>query len=166
MAMSLNGMIARDDDREDFLSDEGWKYFVGLAREHGNFVIGRRTLEVVRENYEEGFDQLENLEKVVVSANKDYNLGEGYNLVCSPNEALDYLKAKNYSSALLTGGAKLNSSFAKAGLIDEIILNIEPVVIGSGKRLFEAEKFELAVELIDTQKFGAGGVRLRYRVIG
>ena len=40
-------------------------------------------------------------------------------------------------SVVVTGGSKMNSSFAKSGLIDEVILNVEPVIIGEGIPLFD-----------------------------
>ena len=48
MATSINGMIARENGDEDFLSHDNWISFKKLAEEIGFFIIGRKTYEVVQ----------------------------------------------------------------------------------------------------------------------
>ena len=44
MAISANGIIATETGDEEFLSHENWEKFCELAREFGNFIVGRNTL--------------------------------------------------------------------------------------------------------------------------
>lgn len=48
-------------------------------------------------------------------------------------------------------------------LIDEYRLYVHPVVIGQGKRLFEASDITIDLRLAETRTFGNGVVLLRYR---
>ena len=48
MAMSLNGIIAKEDGNEDFLSHKNWETFSELVNTFGNFVVGRKTHEAVK----------------------------------------------------------------------------------------------------------------------
>ncbi len=47
-------------------------------------------------------------------------------------------------------------SFMELGLIDEYYLNINPVVIGSGKPLFKDIKNKIQLELISSKEFDTG----------
>src|SRR3989344_1480518 len=132
MAMSMNGMIAREDGSEEFLSDAHWQAFVALAKEHGNIIVGHSTYKVVKKwDYGFGFDDLKDVTKVVLSR-RSITLPEGYLHADSPEAALKLLKKDGFSSALVAGGARINSAFAKAGLCDEVVLGIEPVLVGRG----------------------------------
>ncbi len=164
MAISANGLIARENGNEDFLSHANWNKFCDLANTHKNFIVGRKTYEAVK-NWKDGysFDDL-NVEKVVVSQDASYVLDVSYTLATSPQDALVKLAEKGFQETLLTGGSALNTAFAKAGLIDEIILNVEPIIIGRGISLFSSDEFELPTELMDTSKSAAGIVTLHYKV--
>lgn len=48
MAMSLNGIIARKNGDEDFLSSNNWNSFSELVKTFKNFIIGRKTFEAVK----------------------------------------------------------------------------------------------------------------------
>ena len=163
MAMSVNGMIARKNGEEDFLSHKNWEKFVSLANEHKNFVVGRKTYEAVKrwgEDY--SFDDFVGVEKVVISKNTSQKL-KGYTLADSPKDAIAKLSQKGFEKILVTGGATINSAFAKEKLLDEIILNTEPVLIGQGISLFSEENFDIDTELILTEK-NNGTLTLTYKV--
>lgn len=164
MAVSANGLIARENGDEDFLSHENWNKFCDLANKHKNFIVGRKTYEAVK-NWKDGygFDDID-VEKVVVSRDSSYSLDGSYALASSPQDALAKLVEKGFRETLLTGGSALNTAFAKEGLINEIILNVEPVIIGKGIPLFSLEEFELSTTLVSTSKSDAGIVTLHYKV--
>ena len=92
-------------------------------------------------------------------------MDEGYTLASSPENALTKLSEKGFRKVLLTGGANINSAFAKAKLLDEIILNIEPVFIGKGVPLFAPQAFELNLQLISIDKSDKGITTLSYSVV-
>lgn len=166
MAISANGIIATESGNEDFLSHQNWEMFCDLAREFGNFIVGRKTYEAVKK-WSDGynFDDLVGVEKIIISQSKDYDLGEGYTLACSPQEALRKLSDKGFAKALVTGGAKINSEFAKENLLDEIMLNIEPVLVGKGIPLFAPQDFEMKTKLMSVKQSESGIVTLKYGVL-
>jgi len=164
MAISADGFIARKNGDEDFLSHENWEKFCELANKYKNFIVGRKTYEAVKtwkDGY--GFDNL-NVEKIIISQNASYSLDRSYTLATSPQDALVKLEEKGFSEVLLTGGSSLNTAFAKDGLINEIILNIEPVFIGTGIPLFSLDEFELLTELVSVSRSNTGIVTLHYKV--
>jgi len=62
----------------------------------------------------------------------------------------------------VVGGGNLAAQFADAGLLDEIILSVIPVVLGSGKRLLPVEGPTPPLELAASRTLGRGVVELRY----
>lgn len=166
MAISTNGIIATENGNEDFLSHENWEKFCELAREFGNFVVGRKTYEAVKK-WNEGynFDDLVGVEKVIISQDKDFKLDNGYALANSPEEALAKLSKKGFQKILITGGANINSAFAKINLLDEIIFNVEPVLVGKGISVFAPQDFELKLQFVSSNESKKGIITLNYSVV-
>ena len=100
----------------------------------------------------------------IVTRNKNYLSNEGFYLASSPKAALDLLKNEHCTKVLLVGGSNLNYNFAKLGLINEIIVNIEAVVIGEGIPLFFNNDFELNLELLNIKKISNKVLQLHYKV--
>ncbi|BCW19090.1 dihydrofolate reductase family protein [Pseudarthrobacter enclensis] len=66
----------------------------------------------------------------------------------------------------VVGGGNLAAQFAAAGLLDEIILSVIPVVLGDGKRLLPVQGPTPALELTASRTLGRGVVELRYLLGG
>jgi dihydrofolate reductase len=77
-------------------------------------------------------------------------------------EAVRALKA-SAERDLTVGGAELAGHALRAGVVDEIQLFLNPVVVGGGKRALP-DGVRVGLELLDARRFGSGVVYLRYRV--
>ncbi|BAS08837.1 uncharacterized protein YyaP [Arthrobacter sp. Hiyo4] len=62
----------------------------------------------------------------------------------------------------MVGGGNLAAQFANAGLLDDLILSVIPVVLGDGKRLLPLEGPTSPLELTGSRTLGRGIVELRY----
>jgi dihydrofolate reductase len=62
------------------------------------------------------------------------------------------------------GGAALVSSLVRLGLVDELRLVVQPVILGEGKPLFERVRERHALTLLEARPLGSGAVRLTYRL--
>jgi dihydrofolate reductase len=60
------------------------------------------------------------------------------------------------------GSGSIVAQLAEEGLIDEYQVLLNPVVLGSGKTMFEGLKHRLALKLVRTRTFGNGNVLLTY----
>jgi dihydrofolate reductase len=60
------------------------------------------------------------------------------------------------------GGAMLVSSLMNLGLIDEVRLVVQPIILGKGKALFNDVKGRHALKLLEVKPSDAGAVRLTY----
>lgn len=164
MVISPNGYIAREDGNEEWLPYEGWDEFVALAAKLNNIVMGRETYHQVMTRYTgSNFDDIRCQHKVIVTRSVGFTAPEGYAVVHSPEEAVDYIASKGIETLFLIGGGKLNGAFAKRGLIDELQLTMTPHVIGRGRPVFGTEDFDLPLELVDTQQLSGGRVQVRYK---
>lgn len=160
MAVSLDGFIARLNGETPW-SDEEWGSFSEKVKECGNLVMGRKTFEIMIENKE--FDNLGNPFVIVVSK-KGIKIDQ-ITSVSSPEEALSKLKERGFKTALLAGGSKLNSSFLKKELIDEMILDVEPTIFGNGITLFDENNQEIKLKLFTTKKISENTIQLHYEIL-
>ena len=62
----------------------------------------------------------------------------------------------------ITGSATLVRSLLRDGLIDELRLLVHPIVVGSGKRLFEDQAERVPLKLVDSKVFSTGVLYLTY----
>jgi dihydrofolate reductase len=80
-------------------------------------------------------------------------------------EEIERLKQKPGKDLVLLGGAGLANSFMKLGLIDEYRILLVPILLGSGKRLFEQGHERRPLELVGSQAVDTGAVILNYRPV-
>ena len=64
----------------------------------------------------------------------------------------------------VVGGGNVASQFADAGLLDELLVTVVPVVLGEGKPLFDRRLPGGAMQLTGARTFDTGMVELRYDV--
>jgi dihydrofolate reductase len=63
---------------------------------------------------------------------------------------------------LEVGGADLASAVMRLGLIDEVWLYVQPVILGGGRRMLPALEERIHLRLLETRTFRSGVVLLRY----
>jgi dihydrofolate reductase len=64
----------------------------------------------------------------------------------------------------VVGGGNVASQFADKGLLDEVTVTVVPVVLGSGKPLFDRRLPGRPLTLTGTTAFDSGMVELRYEI--
>lgn len=77
-------------------------------------------------------------------------------------EGVAKLKEAPGQDVVIHGSAKLVNALLQLGLIDEYRLMIFPLVVGSGKRLFDEGADTRTLSLVNTQTFSSGVVVLTY----
>jgi dihydrofolate reductase len=61
---------------------------------------------------------------------------------------------------LVLGSAHLTARFAAAGVLDELRIMVCPIVLGSGRSLFEGLKDRISLTLLRLRQFDSGNVLL------
>jgi len=112
--------------------------------------------------------RMNGVRKYVVSTTLEEPLGWNNSTLIGEKvaEEIDKLKRQPGKDISISGSGSLVRSLLKDGLIDELRLMIHPVVVGSGKRLFEEGRDRIALELVDSKTFSTGVVYLTYRPAG
>lgn len=62
------------------------------------------------------------------------------------------------------GGATLATSLLHAGLLDELLLFVHPVILGEGRPLFDGDTGLVELDLLETAPYEGGVVLTRYAV--
>jgi len=167
MAITPNGMIAKENDDTSWVSEVEWQGFSGMIKKHGNMIIGRRTYEIMQKNDEFNKSELNKIKTIVLSNDNSLTIynPEFVSIVQSPKEAINILSNQGFKTAMICGGGGLNSSFMRENLVDEIYLDIEPIIFGRGIKVFAEIDFELKLKLLETKKISDNEIQLHYRVI-
>ncbi len=164
MGITINGYIAKPDGDSQFTSEEDLKSFFDHSKSAGNIIMGKNTfIEASKQGY---FPFPEALNVVLTHEKLDNKWGQNVLFIDkSPKDVLALLKEKGFETAFLAGGGNINSSFIKEKLIDEIYIDVEPVVFGRGIPIFAESDFEFELKLLETKKLNENTIQLHYQVI-
>ena len=159
MAITLDGKIAKNSEHfPNWTSKEDKKLFAKISREHGVVMMGAKTFATFP-------SPLPGRLNVVFTLEKDPPEIEGVKWVTGePEPVLEELEKMGYKSALLGGGAFLNTLSLEKKLIKEIILTIEPKIFGDGISLFNKD-FDLNLQLKEVKKINDNAIMVKYEVI-
>jgi len=175
MAASLDGFIARQDGRVDWLetSDEfagGATLEPGFVEEFLEtidcYVMGSRTYETALRFESQGFGWSYGQKPTFVLTTRDlprtrdtveFHSGDLAQLV---NERL----RPAFRSIWFVGGGALCGECLRLGLADELRYSILPILIGSGISFFDKLDRDVALHLAEVTAYKNGMVELRYDV--
>ena len=174
--VSLDGVMESPDQwRFPYFDEEMGQEIVAAMGQTDAMLMGRV-------NYEEWADfwpqqdpeenpfavHMNGVRKYVVSTTLKEPLGWSNSTLIGENvaEEIAGLKRQTGEDISISGSGSLVRSMLKDGHIDELRLMVHPVVVGSGKRLFEEGVDQIALELVDSKTFSTGVVYLTYRPAG
>lgn len=164
MGITPNGYIAKEDGNSEWTSDEDLDGFYKESKKAKNIILGKNTfLEASRQGY---FPFPGAINVVVTHQTFENKWGKDVIFTDkSPKEILVMLEGMGFDTAFLAGGGMLNASFAREGLIDEIYLDIEPLLFGKGIKLFAETDFACELELLETKNLNKNTIQVHYKVV-
>jgi len=159
MAVTADGKIAKSSDHfPDWTSKEDKKMFVEVTKEHGVVLMGEKTFYTFPKPLPDRLN-------VVFALEKNPPETEGVKWVSGePEKVLEELETMGYKSAILGGGAGLNTQFLQKRLINEIWLTIEPKIFGDGLGVFNGD-FNQDLKLLSVEKLNENSVVMKYEVL-
>ncbi len=174
--VSLDGFA--DHTIADFVDDELLDFFSRLLDETDIELFGRVTYQLMESYWLnihqdpnatrgelEFADRFNSISKIVFS--KSLQKAEWNNTKLVKSDVIEEVKKlkQQHGKNISVGGIHLASTLMNAGLIDEYWILVHPVVVGSGRRLFEGIKEKIKLKLTNTQKFKSGVLALHYLTI-
>jgi dihydrofolate reductase len=161
VAVSLDGFIEGPNGEFDWCytdQDYGMKDF--FKRVDAVF-LGRKSYELAQ-GMEGGTDWMPKMKEYVFS-NTLKEAKDGVSIVSGNiGLAVEQIKKEPGKDIWMFGGASLTESLMNEGLIDEFILAVHPILLGSGKPLFHGIKDRIHLELINSKQYNTGLVSLHY----
>jgi dihydrofolate reductase len=82
------------------------------------------------------------------------------------SEGIRRIKSQDGPDLVLSGSSTLTSTLLEHGLADEVLLAVNPVLLGTGKRFFAEGTPARAFELASTQAFPSGIIFTTCKVVG
>ena len=165
VAASLDGQICRRDGSFDCFPMEGDHIpeYMETLKTFGAVVMGRNTYEV---GLPLGVtDPYPYLDSYVLSKSMDAIPNPRVHLVREDAAAfVGALKRQSGRDIYLCGGGRLAASLFKAGLVDEVIVKLNPLLIGPGIPLFDGLEEPTPLKLAGTKVYESGVVLLSYHV--
>ena len=183
VASTLDGFIAHEDgSHEGFLWDEAYAVAISEAfpetipahcREGEHLAADNKWFDTVlmgRKTYEVGLslgvtNPYPTLKQYVLSRTMTESPDEAVTLVSEePADFVRDLKQGDGKAIWLCGGGALAGSLLNAGLIDKLIVKMNPVFFGGGIPMFAGEVKRADLELTEQRRFDNGVVLLHYRL--
>ena len=165
IATSLDGFIARADGRVDWLdaipnpSQLDYGYGALLAS-IDTTLMGNNTYQTIL-GFGGDFPYPDTI-NYVFSRSKRPDAPNIQYVTQEPAAFVRQLKQGDGKGIWLIGGGQLNTVLLNAGLIDELIISIAPVVIGTGIPLFGSTATEVSWVRTKTESFETGFVQSTY----
>ena len=155
LAMSLDGYIAREDGSVDWLddldtdgSDLGFSSFLDSI---GSIITGRISFDDTKQ-LSNGMWPFKDKDTYVITSKKYEPIDRVIFIQSDITELVKHLKKTNAKDIWLFGGGQLIQYFIANNLIDEYIITTIPIMIGSGKKLFQTVHVESKLELVEVVK--------------
>ncbi|MCC9204166.1 dihydrofolate reductase family protein [Arthrobacter sp. zg-Y769] len=169
VASSLDGFIATEDNRLDWLLQFGFEAFQDdynrFMADVGAVVMGAETYRWLRAEQPESWEYSQPCwvlthreEPAPPSGDVRFFSGEVHEVL---GHARDAAGGRN---VWVVGGGNVAAQFAEAGLLDELWVTYMPVALGSGRRLLPVSGPTAPMHLIAATQFDGGATGLRYAV--
>jgi dihydrofolate reductase len=163
LAVSLDGFIEGANGEYDWcFTDQDYGMSDFLKRIDAIF-YGRKSYEMMLQAEQQGENPFAKIKSFIFS-NSLSKAYEGTELIFGDwIGQVNVLRQQPGKDIWLFGGADLITGFMNANLVDELFLAVHPIVLGSGKPLFQNINERKHFTLIDANHYSTGLVALTYK---
>jgi dihydrofolate reductase len=168
--MSLDGVIESPQEWHfPYWSDEMGEVVGGQMAAADTMLLGRVTYEGFAAYWPTSTDdpqmaaRMNSTPKLVASRTLDTVEWQNSTLIKGDVvEELKKIKQQPGKNLGMTGSVNLLRSLLRAGIVDELVILVHPIVVGKGQRLFEDTGEPVPLKLTDSKTFSNGVVALTY----
>ena len=164
-AVSLDLYLAGPDEALDWLkwSDDAAQLSGASWQGVDTLLMGRKTYEFAAKS--DGGDAGESRIKTIIFSRTMAEAPKGAEL--AQGDAVAFvraLKAAAGGGIIVMGGGVLASTLIEGGLVDEIGLNVHPILLGAGVPFFRPMAHRVEAALIEARPIANDCLYLRYRL--
>lgn len=166
MVLSVDGKSTKWD-----LKDQSWAsredkiHLIKLISENNLILMGGKTYETSKKHIKPKEGKL----RIVLTRDPEkFSDEEIPGQLEFRNQRIEELikdLENEYENMLLLSGEGLNKEFFEAGLIDEIILTIEPKLFGNGHGMISDSKLDYDLKLLNFEKLNEQGTMLLHYAV-
>jgi dihydrofolate reductase len=162
------GMIDGNINKSLFLFDgDHVPDFLTDIQQYDSVLMGRKTYEFgFQFGAKPGEPGYKGLKHYIFSNSMHFESNDEVELV--KGDALEFienLKQQGSGKIWLCGGGELAGSLLKNKLIDQLVLKVNPIIVGDGIPLFGNVKSDLKLELEDMKQYSNGVIKPTYTII-
>ncbi|MEK3685332.1 dihydrofolate reductase family protein [Paenibacillus sp. FSL R10-2736] len=180
MHVSLDGYASDSNGGLDWIpyNEELEKYAEEVVTEVGSPVYGRTTYRMMESYWPSVLDDpnasrhdmehakwLQDVKKIVISGSMD--IVEWNNTMLIKDniaEEIRVLKEQPGNNLVIFGSPGAAKTLLELGLIDEFLLTICPVILGSGKSAFHDDGEKIRLKLLSSRTLKSGIIAARYEL--
>lgn len=156
MAISLDWYIAKTDYNTDWISDKDFEIFEEKMQKFWCVISGNTTFKEVWVTSW--------ITHIILSYQQLSSKSTNVYFCSSPQQAIIKCRDLGFRKVLIIWWGKLNWSFLQENLIDEIIVDVQPVILWKGIKIFENIEKYVELEFIEHSKINWGLNILKYTV--
>ena len=162
LSVSIDGLIANKEGIPMF-PEGAWEDWCSLVNGADNVIAGRSSYEQLKND--DMASVLHPTHKIVLSS-RDLELGDSsWQHARSPSEALEILRNKGVEEVIIGGGRAVAHSFMRQQLVDNLLIDLQPVAFGVGTPVFGDDVGTLNLKLLSSRPLNDDAIRLRYQVL-
>jgi dihydrofolate reductase len=180
MHVSLDGYVAGPNGEMDWikLDDSLWDYVTSVTDAADTALFGANTYRIMEAYWPTAAEQpnaskhdvdhakwVNAATKLVFSKTLEKTDWQGTRIIDDAiKEEMTKLKEQPGKNLVMLGSPSLAQSFMQMGLIDELRLNVNPVILGAGRSLFDGVHQPINLSLAKAETFGSGVLAVTYKL--
>ncbi|MBI3718095.1 MAG: dihydrofolate reductase [Sphingobacteriales bacterium] len=165
VAVSLDGYIEDAEGKFDWCFMDDDYGMIEYMKRIDSIVMGRKTYELVLTLGGQTMPGFPKVNEYIVSTTLLKLEGERILVNGNIDEFITDLKQQPGKDIWLFGGASLTTYFMNHGYVDEIELAVHPILLGSGKPLFQNIDKRIKLNLLKSKPYPSGLIMLSYAVV-
>ncbi len=134
--ISSDGYVATLGRDEDFIPDELWDCFIEICNKNNVLIWGKNTYEKFKDYEQSLIDQFLALpiKKIILTTDNTFAPEDSFEVFHSIKDVLSL-----DNNILISGSFILNDLFIQEKVVNQVIVNVLPVVLGEGIPQFKSE---------------------------
>lgn len=168
-AMTADGYIGKDKEHlaTDWTNPEDKYLFTHFVKDlGGNMVMGLNTFLTIAKKFPTVFNKAMPGRRLLVYTYNPTDVTSYPNVEAvtePPEQLVDRLEKEGLKNLTVCGGSQIYTMFMQAGVIDEVYIDMQATVFGSGVSIFNGP-VDTKISLQTVKRLGDNNVLLHYKV--